>query len=145
MKFLSFWILCLLFVLTACGSPREGVELRVSAKSLEGVATVEVLVIESTLKSGEPTTCSDLLDGTYKVDKKNFTVKESGSVKIDSNDSQELVLNKLSLGERLFLALAYEEKDGAQRIALFGCKEERVRPGQKTFVSLGLSDFQGAQ
>ena len=147
LKIRLLWVLSLLLVgLLACGSPREGVELRVDAQALEGIATVEVLVISSTLKSGEPASCSDFLDGTYKVDKANFDISQESSVKINSNETQEVILSKLSTGERMFLALAYESVGGAApTIALFGCKQERIRPGQKTFVSIGLSDFQGKQ
>ncbi len=141
-----FILASLLFLLGACGSPPEGIQLRVDAKALEGVATIKVFAIKSTLKSGELATCGELADGTYKVDKANFDVDKEGTLKIDANESKELILNSLVPGEKLFVVLAYESKGGAKpTIALFGCKEERVQAGKKVFVSIGLTDFQGKQ
>lgn len=137
----SLVLVLLLFV--GCGSPQEGIVLKIDDKALVEAETFKIWVIRDKLKNGQATTCLALVENTNKdnstFDATQFDAEQTQEVTI-SGEETPVNFKSLSLGAKLFVVAGFgkDAKDDKNPVAL-GCSQTNIEAGKKVFVSIFLA------
>lgn len=127
----------------ACAPAPEGLSIEIDKKLLTDIEKMSLSVLDTKRKDGVTMNCTALLKGDLKIDFAQFDSQTQRTLLL-GQESQTLDIDKLTPGNKIFLATAYAKDKPDNEPNLIGCAEATIEKGKKASVALVMVVYNAA-